>query len=167
MILITNLLFLAAALATGARKEWQKYYDVMLFVSLCNLLYNFLCYDYMIWAFHPDFLLSHKTADLLNTFILLPSAVLLYLHFYPAAALSKRIYYFIWVAGFSTIEFIWHAFGRIAYEHGWNIYWSIAFYFTMFGTIRLLHTRRKAGLLVSLISVVFLVIYYRVPLTGK
>lgn len=167
MILLTNLLFVAAVFVSGAYKQWNKYYEVMLFVSFCNLLYNFLCHDYMTWSFHPDFLLNHKTADIFNTFIFLPSSVLLYLQFFPASKRTKWIYYLLWVIGYSLLEYIWYMYGRITYDHRWNFYWSIAFYFTMFCTIRLLHTRRKAGLLIALASVVFLVIYFRIPLGGE
>lgn len=164
MIIITNLIFVIAVIVSRAYKQWQQYYDVMLFVSFCNLLYNFLCKEHLNWAYNPDFLLTHKTADIFNTFVLLPSTTLLYLCRFPADKRKKVIYYLIWVTGYSAIEYMWHFFGRITYHHGWNFIWSIGFYFLMFLTIRLLHTKRAIGLLLSLASVVFLCIYFKVPL---
>jgi hypothetical protein len=164
VILITNLLFVIAVIVSRAFKQWNKYYDVMLFVSFCNLLYNFLCHDYLTWLFHPDLLLTHKTADFMNTLLLLPSTTLLYLHFFPAAKRNQVIYYFSWVIGFSALEFLWYSYGRITYHHGWHFVWSIAFYFFMFLTIRLLHSHRVIGLLVSAGTVAFLIIYFQIPL---
>lgn len=166
MILITNLLFVIAVIVSRAYKQWNKYFDVMLFVSFCNLLYNFLCHDYLTWSFHPDFLLNHKTADLINTFLLLPSTTLLYLHFFPAVKRNKVIYYSCWVFGFSALEYLWYSFERITYQNGWNFVCSIAFYFFMFLTIRLLHSHRVIGLLVSAGTVAFLIIYFRIPFGG-
>ncbi|MCY9661359.1 hypothetical protein P5G65_29760 [Paenibacillus chondroitinus] len=164
MILITNLLFVIAAIVSRAYKQWNKYYDVMLFVSFCNLLYNFLCHDYIIWSFYPDLLLNHKTADLVNTFLLLPSTTLLYLTFFPAAKRNQVIYYFLWVTGYSALEYLWYAYGRITYHHGWHFVWSIAFYFFMFLAIRLLHSHRAAGLLLSVATITFLIIYFHIPI---
>jgi hypothetical protein len=72
MIVLTNAALLLIAVTSGSLKFWEKYYKTALYVSLCNLLYNYLCRDYLIWSFHPDMLLNHKTTDLLNTFVLLP-----------------------------------------------------------------------------------------------
>lgn len=164
MILLTNILFVIAVIVSRAYKQWNKYYDVLLFVSCCNLLYNFLCHDYLTWSFHPDLLLNHKTADLINTFLLLPSTTLLYLTFFPATRRNQVIYYFGWVIGYSALEYLWYAYGRITYDHGWQFIWSVAFYFLMFLTIRLLHSHRAAGLLISAVSVACLIIIFHIPL---
>lgn len=167
MILIKNLLFVIAVLISRAYKQWNKFYDVMLFVSFCNLLYNFLCHGYLTWSFHPDRLLDHKSTDLMNTFILLPSTTLLYLTFFPAAKRNQVYYYLMWIIGYSALEYLWYSYGRITYHHGWNIIWSIAFYFFMFLTIRLLHSNRAAGLLLSAVTVACLVIYFHIPSGNK
>jgi hypothetical protein len=163
MILTTNLIFLLGVIATQAYKQWKIYYKTMLFVSFCNFLYNFLCRDHLTWAYHPDLLLNHKTTDLINSFVLLPSITLLYLHFFPAKKNRQIIYYLSWIAGFSALEYLWFLFERISYQHGWNFFWSVGFYFAMFYTIRAHHTNLKIALLFSLAVIIFLLITFKIP----
>jgi len=103
MILTTNILFLLATLFSGAYKKWESCYQTILFLSFCNLLYNLLCQDRLLWEYHPYYLLNHTITDLVNTFVLLPCTVTLYTHFFPANNLSKAIYYLGWVIGYSFI----------------------------------------------------------------
>jgi hypothetical protein len=164
MILVTNVVFLLATIVSGAFKKWKTYYETIIFVSFCNLLYNFLCKDRLTWSYQPDILLNHKTADLVTTLVLLPATITLYLHFFPTNKLKKIFYYLGWIAGFSALEYIWYLFGYITYNYGWNLLWSIGFYFVMFYTIILHHTNLKIALLLSLFSVVFLVITFKIPI---
>lgn len=164
MILATNLAFFIAAVVSRALKEWKTYYETVIYVSFCNLLYNLLCRDHLTWSYHPDFLLNHTTTDLLNSFVLLPTTTILYLHFYPTKQAKQIVYYLGWIAGYSAVEYLWFAFGRITYDHGWNFLWSIGFYFAMFYALRAHHTNLKRALLFSLVSVVFLLITFKVPI---
>ncbi|MFB9325548.1 CBO0543 family protein [Paenibacillus aurantiacus] len=166
MILATNVLFALAALFTGTWRKWREFYDTILLVSFWNVFYNFICHDYMTWKFHPEILLAHKQADLLNTFVLLPSTTLLYLRFFPLRqGLGRQlVYYFAWVAGYSALEGIWLLVGVISYERGWTLWWSVAFYFVMFAVI-LLHDRRKGwALTICGVCVVLLIAHFDVPL---
>ncbi|WP_414813334.1 CBO0543 family protein [Paenibacillus sp. Soil766] len=164
-MLATNLCFLFATFISRAFKEWKKYYQTMLFVSFCNLMYNLLCHDHLTWVYHPDFLLTHITTDLINTFVLLPSSTLMYLYFFPSKKIIQIMYYLGWIALFSVIEGWWHLYGRITYDFGWNFVWSIGFYFVMFYVIRIHHTNLVRALLISLISVVFLIIVFKIPIS--
>ncbi|WP_274365387.1 CBO0543 family protein [Paenibacillus thermotolerans] len=164
MILLTNAAFLTAAIVTGAIKHWRNYYPTVVYLSLCNLLYNFLAKKHLTWQFHPDWLLSHKVSDLLNTFVLLPSAAMLYLHFFPMTKGKKIAYYLAWVAGFSALEYLWFLFKRITYQHGWSFIWSIGFYFVMFLALRLHYTHLGKALFLSLAVIVFLIIRFDVPI---
>ncbi|CAG7629361.1 CBO0543 family protein [Paenibacillus allorhizosphaerae] len=164
MILATNVLFVLAALVSGAIKKWKTYYETILFISFCDLLYNLLCKNHLTWAFYPDFLLNHKTTELVNLFVLLPATTMLYLHFFPNHKTKQFVYYLGWIAGYSVIEFVWFRFGRITYHHGWNFYWSIGFYFAMFYVLRTHHTNLKRALLFSLVAVVLLIITFKIPI---
>ncbi|MFC4104037.1 CBO0543 family protein [Paenibacillus xanthanilyticus] len=164
MILVTNVLFALAVLFTGAWRRWRKYYDTILLVSFWNVFYNFICHDYLTWKFQPDFLLAHKPADMTNTFVLLPSVTLLYLGFFPSRRKPMLVYYIAWVAGFSALEGSWMLSGYISYEHGWSLWWSVAFYFVMFAIIPL-HARRKGWALAACaVFVLFLLLYFDVPM---
>ncbi|TLS50683.1 hypothetical protein FE782_18435 [Paenibacillus antri] len=166
MIILSNAALLTAALVTGAAKRWRQYYNTILFVSLSNLLYNFLCHDRLTWMFQPESLLSHKVADLMNTFILLPCTAILYLHHFPSEGTiaRKSAYYALWVAGFSALEWIWQWRGIIVYDHAWTYYWSVGFYVVMFAMLRLHHTHTERALLYSALVVMFLVARFEVPL---
>ncbi|UKS25428.1 hypothetical protein LOZ80_28100 [Paenibacillus sp. HWE-109] len=165
MILLTNAAFMLTVIITKAYKKWHVYYATMLFVAFCNLIYNFLCHDYLIWTFRPDLLINHRMTDLVNTFVLLPATTLLYLHFYPEQTAKKYIYFVSWISGFSIIEYIWYVSGRITYQHGWTIVWSIGFYFAMFLTIRLHHTKRITALVFSFACALFLILFFKVPVS--
>ncbi|MBD2871410.1 CBO0543 family protein [Paenibacillus arenilitoris] len=163
MYLVTNALFFAALFVTGAAKKWRAHYATMIYIAFCNLLYSLLCDDYLLWSFHPAIFKNHKTIDLLNTFVLLPSTTLLYLVFYPTRGSRKLAYYLSWIAGFSLLEYVWKRFGYITYGHGWNYYWSVAFYFAMFFSLRLHHTKLALALLFSAVTVVLLLVVFKVP----
>lgn len=162
MILATNVSFLLVAIISGAFKKWKNYYETMIYVSFCNLLYNVLCHDQQTWKYQPDFLLNHKTADLINTFVLLPSSTILYLHFFPMHKFKKVFYYLGWIAGFSSLEYLWFKFGRISYDEGWNFLWSIGFYFAMFFAIKVHNSNPQKALLFSLVSIAFLLINFKI-----
>ncbi|MCZ8522045.1 MULTISPECIES: CBO0543 family protein [Paenibacillus] len=141
MVILTNLAFLFWALASKAYKQWRTYYPTLVFVPFVNAMYNVLCADYLPWFYQSDSLLSHKAIDLINTFILLPCTALLYLHYFPGRQRIQLWYYLGWISFFTLIEYAWHAQGLIQYNIGWNLYWSILFYFAMFLAI-VLHDRR-------------------------
>ncbi|WP_438444235.1 CBO0543 family protein [Gorillibacterium sp. sgz5001074] len=165
MLLLTNLVFLLAFFLTGAFKRWRSYYPTALYVSYCNFLYNFLCKEHLTWIFHPDLLNSHKLSDLVNSFVLLPSMTFLYLFHYPGEAPSRKKagYLTIWASGFSILEGIWYLLGHISYDRGWNLAWSIAFYFVMFYMIGLHHRSVGRALVLSLFVIGFLLASFRIP----
>lgn len=164
MILATNLVFLAVLLLTRAIKSWKTYYDTVLFVTCMNLLYNLLCKNYLVWEYHPDLLLNHKTTDLVNSFVMMPAATILYLHFFPSSKRYKFVYYCGWIVLFSVIELIWRIYGRITYHHGWTFVWSVVFYFCMFYVIAIHSAHRVWALLISFLFICFLVLKFRVPI---
>ncbi|REE86186.1 hypothetical protein A8990_11183 [Paenibacillus taihuensis] len=164
MILACNLAFLAVCIFTGTIKKWERFYKTMLYLSFCNLLYNLLCRDYKLWVYIPDFLMNHVNADLLNTFVLLPSVAMLFLGYLPASKRStKVVYYLAWVAGFSTLEYIWYVYGSMVYDHGWNLVFSILFYFAMFYALELHHKSIKKALWFSLVVTTLIIIAFHVP----
>lgn len=163
MILLTNFVFFMAAIMTGAIRKWRGYYETLLYLGLCNLLYNILCENQWTWLYHPEPLISHKATDLLNTFILLPAIALLYLHFFPEH--NRRIipYYLGWITGLSLLEWLWELTGFISYHQGWNMMWSVGFYFVMFFALRLHHKKPGTALGISVFAISFLLLYFRIP----
>jgi hypothetical protein len=163
LLLFANFGFLAAAVITGAIRRWKQFYPTVLYVSFCNLLYIVLAENHLTWAFHSAFL-TPKASDLLNTFLLLPSTTMLYLYFFPETRHRKVIYYLLWTAGFSALEFIWQLLELIRYDHGWNLLWSVGFYFVMFFAIRLHQTSLSKALPFSLAVIILLILWFRIPI---
>lgn len=164
MILFSNIAFLAVSIGTGAIKEWRRYYPTLLYVALCNLLYNVLCLNNLVWSFHPQLLLTHKSADLVNTFVLLPMMTILYLHFFPENGKRARYYYTGWVLGFSALESVWYWSGAISYHGGWGLLWSLGFNFAMFFALRLHYKNVGWALWFSLFSTLFLIVVFHVSI---
>lgn len=165
MILFCNLAFLLGCYFSGASKKWTLYYDTILYIALCNLLYNFICRDFQLWIYNADLLLNHVNTELVNSFVLLPSLVVTYLHFLPSSSSLRRktIYYCAWVFGLSALELIWYLTGYISYEHGWNLFYSILFDFVMFFTLELHHKNVKKALVLSAATILSLIILFNVP----
>jgi hypothetical protein len=163
LFLFANFGFLAAAVITGAIRRWKQFYPTVLYVSFCNLLYIVLAENHPTWAFHSA-LLTPKASELLNTFLLLPSTTMLYLFFFPQTRRSKVIYYLLWTAGFSALEFIWQLLKLIRYDHGWNLFWLVGFYFVMFFAIRLHQTSLSKALPFSLAVIILLILWFRIPI---
>ncbi|MBB3111913.1 hypothetical protein FHS18_003981 [Paenibacillus phyllosphaerae] len=163
MILASNLILLIATVWTRSYRSWRQFYATILFVSGVNLLYNFLCLKKLPWAFKPDILLTHRGGDLANTLLLLPCTVLLYLQYYPSGKKNQAIYYLAWIAFFTALETVWYGIGNIQYDHGWNLLWSVTFYFLMFFVIRIHHTHTGKALLFSLATVIALLALFRIP----
>jgi len=166
MILLSNAVLLTTAFVTGSARRWRDYYHTVLLVSLSNLLYNFLCRERMTWVFEPGAWMSHKTIDLLNTFVLLPATTILYLNYYPSEGSKGRklTYFFLWVAGYSAMELVWFRTGSIWYDNDWTYFWSVGFYWVMFFIMRLHHTHPGRALFCSVVVIAFLVARFDVPL---
>ncbi|WP_426454692.1 CBO0543 family protein [Paenibacillus sp. S-38] len=162
MILLTNVILLFLTLITKVIRKWKVYYSTLLFVPMVNGLYNTLCADKLPWSYE-DSLLSHKAIEMLDTLILLPGTTILYLHFYPQNN-YKQLYYLGWIAVYTAVEYTWHLGGHIQYEHGWNLYWSLLFYFAMFLAVRLHQTRAIAAWCFSIAYTSFLMAVFDISL---
>ncbi|HZG57490.1 CBO0543 family protein [Paenibacillus sp.] len=134
--------------------RWRRYHASMLYFSVCNLLYLYLCQDYPLWSLIEDGSVPHHawTAALYNFFIY-PSCVLLFLSRAPrrrTAALWLHVGK--WVALFALIEALYLELGLMIHDHGWSLGWSVLFDCIMFPML-LLHQRRP--LLAYPLSVLF------------
>jgi hypothetical protein len=144
--------FILATLKWGDVKNWRKYYPTLLFVMVINLSISFITYHNQFWIFKPDSLVSTETViELLNTYILLPATVLLYLANYPDNAYWRNCIYTLgWIFAYSAIEFVDAKFiGGISYAHGWKYAYSPLFDLAMFTIIRLHHDRPLLAWLVT------------------
>ena len=69
MHLVLNAIFLVMGLKWGDWKNWRKYHATILFLWFGDLLYNVLCYQYIMWQykesiFAETFLTNHVIISL-------------------------------------------------------------------------------------------------------
>ncbi|MFD2614376.1 CBO0543 family protein [Paenibacillus gansuensis] len=153
----------------GDWRDWQKYGLSMFYPAACDLLYNILCQDKLLWSYHPDphlFPRSHVAVDLLYTFLILPSVALMYLTNYPFGERAWRQckYILLWVAGSLAVEYVFIAFGRLELMNGYRFWMEALFYPTMYLMLRLHYTRPVLTYLISIFIIWFLMSVFEVPL---
>ena len=166
MHILTAFLFIGMVWKWGDWRNWGKYYPTILFVWVCNLLYNFLCYDYYLWKWSPDWLSNHIQTDLIYIFITVPAIALLYLSRYPEQCPFKKkfMYFSSWVLVFVLIEVVWLWFDKLIYYHGWTLGWSFVFYIIMFLIIRIHYTKPLIAIPLTLLAVIFFIWVFKIPL---
>jgi hypothetical protein len=138
MHIIYNFLFLLAGWKWGDWRNWEKYYPTILFLTLNDLLQNFLCYNHQLWNFQesifPFPFLNHTMISLMIMLIWYPATILIYLHyFFKTNKWKTRIFHFIfWVLLYTLIEIINLHLGLISHHNGWQIWHSFLFLIFMF-----------------------------------
>lgn len=167
MHLILTIIMLVFAIWKGDWKQWQKYALTIAYVIICNFLYNLLCQNYLLWEHKPDLLpQKHYIVELFYLFIILPAATLLYLTHYPfSKKVIKQIKYIIyWIIGSVIVEYPFVHFKRLLLKHGYEFWMEFFFYTAMYVILRLHFTRPFVTYVLSVICIVFMVWYFRVPL---
>ncbi|MEA4923735.1 MAG: CBO0543 family protein [Syntrophomonadaceae bacterium] len=164
MHVLIAILTVIAAWLWGDWRNWLRYYPTMQFMALGNLTYNFICSNNFLWRFIPDSFSNYTIMELTYTFIVFPASALLFLSNYPDGTFHKKaIYYIKWILAYITVEYFFLIKNGIIYQHGWNIWWSIAFLIIMFILIRLHHTKPLLGYLCAAILGFFITFYFDLP----
>jgi hypothetical protein len=147
----------------GVWRNWEKYHHTMMYFAIGNLLYNFLTANYFLWKLKPDFLPNHSMTEMVYTFITFPATTLLFLASYPQDNKKKIIHYLKWLAIYIGVEWFFNATGRILYQHGWSLFWSIVFDLTLFPMLRIHYKKPLLAYGISVIFTVFWVMLFHVP----
>jgi hypothetical protein len=157
MHLIYNLAFILAAYRWGDWRNWNKYYSTIIFFILMDLFEDFLTYNHPLWLFHDFFSEKHTVIALSIMLMRYPAIILIFLkYFYQTHSIKNRFFHFIfWILLYSTIEYINIRLGFTTHHNKWNMWYSLLFYFGMFGTLVIHH---KKPLLAWGVSFFFLVI---------
>ena len=121
-------------------RNWQKYQSTMLLFSLGNLLYNFVYHDHFLWKFNPD-IFNHHIMEVIFTFTVFPLTALIFLSNIPKSFKKQLFHIAQYIFIYIVIEFFLFEIGRIKYNYGWNILWSLAWDCVMF-SILLLHYKK-------------------------
>jgi phosphatidylserine synthase len=141
MHLVTALIVIIAVWRWGDWRNWEQYHLTMLFVVAGNLLYNFMTANYFLWRLDPDFLPNHSMTELIYSFIIFPGTVILFLSNYPVGTGKQIKHHVKWILIYIGMEGLFLLTGRIIYQYGWNIWWSLAFLCVMFPIIRIHYKR--------------------------
>jgi len=148
----------------GDWKNWKEYYPTCLYYIVGDLSYNILFHENMLWEYRKLF--THTFSDYFDAFFIAPFTVILFLSHLPAKFINKVLYTLLWACLYTFIEYVSSLSGFIAYDNGWNIFWS----FSVFGFIfPMLWLHHKNPLLVWPISLGLawaILIIFEVPLSS-
>ncbi|MFS0862351.1 CBO0543 family protein [Fredinandcohnia sp. 179-A 10B2 NHS] len=167
MHLVLSLCLFGFAYFMGDWRNWQKYILTIQYVIISNLLYNYFCHDYLLWHYKGDILPNkHSIVDLAYTFVNLPAITLLFLSHYPYlnTKLKQAKYILFWVIGSFLVEFPFVHFKRLILKNGYEYWMDIFFYIVMYVMIRLNHTRPIKSYLFSVVIILFMLWFFKVPI---
>jgi len=148
----------------GDIKNWKKYYPTILYLIINNLLYSFFVgKNHILWKLEPDFLLNTTFSVLVQTFIVFPCIVILFLTYLPRHR-STVIYLIASGSILIGIETIMYIAEKITYHNGWNYWWSVAFNFLWVFMLRFHYIKPISAWVVSFLITAFFITYFHVPL---
>jgi hypothetical protein len=152
---------------SGYWENIRTYGLTIMYIIICDLLYNFLCQHKLLWVYKPDLLPNYPIfVDLTHSFLNLPLLTLIYLSRYPyESSFSKQsVYISKWVIGSFLVELIFLHFHRIELRYEYKTWMEIPFYTTMYSMLRLHHTRPALTYIFSIVIIVFLMIIFEIPI---
>ncbi|UPO90794.1 CBO0543 family protein [Niallia sp. Man26] len=158
-----TLLTIIASLKWGDWKNWRKYHASMFFISTGGLLYEYIVNENTLWKFHPDFLYSHEMIVVIYALITMPISIFLFLSHFPEGWLKRIIYIVVWSVIYIVIEWILFLTGRISYQNSWQFGYSFLFDLIMFSVIALHQQKPGRAYIISIIVIVFLILWFDVP----
>ncbi|GAA0338056.1 hypothetical protein GCM10008967_30420 [Bacillus carboniphilus] len=132
-------------------KNWRKYYPTVQYFIICNLLYNFIFYNHTLWKYKAVTVswLNHTLIEIAFSFFIVPIVLMIYLRYYPAGK-KQYVYVSIWIAYFTSIEYLFHKKGLFPYENGWNLFWSFIFNIILFIVVRIHYKNPLVAIAVSI-----------------
>jgi hypothetical protein len=168
MLILRTVLCLTLLLACwkwGDIKNWEKYYSTILYMIVNNLLYRFIIDGkYFLWKLENEhFVLNHTFSFLVQTFLIFPCIVILFLSHLPKSKKKLIIHLIISATILVGIETVMYISGMITYHHGWNYLWSIAFNFIIVIMLWFHFLKPIPAWLVSFLFTAFFISYFHVP----
>jgi hypothetical protein len=155
--------FTLSARKWGDWKHPEQYYPTILFTMVVSLSASYLTYHHALWNYSPDAVIkTHTMLEFINCFVILPSAVFLYLSRYPSATIWYQFGYIaLWVLLFSSLEFIDHYLvGGIYYTNGWSWQISTLFDVAIFSIWRLHYLKPAWAWLITLLLTGIIVVIF-------
>ena len=117
-------------------KTWRRFpgkTPTLIYVTLINFLYYFICQKKLVWDFKSNSL-SISKVRLLQSFLGTPLITLLCLSGVPhTSAKDKNIYLIICALVSTFFEWVAHKkLNMISFYNGWNIKWSLVIYLQLY-----------------------------------
>jgi hypothetical protein len=164
-----NLLIASVALIIGWKwgdwRNWEKYYPTILYMIICNFLYNILTYNYPMWLYNEALLPNHTMIEMVHSFVVFPVVVIIFLGRFPEKSNGKQIEYILrWLLIFALVELLLVKFNLFSYHNGWSIWWSVLFNVGMFTLLRIHYKKPLLAWGISLFVVLFLMLFFEVPI---
>ncbi|MDP4083143.1 MAG: CBO0543 family protein [Bacillota bacterium] len=148
-------------------RNWRLYHTTVLYMVCCNLLYNVLCVDKYLWKYHADFLIQHKTTELIYSFFILPLTALLFLSNFPHTEghMSKKIWYILkWIFISLAVETIYVKLGRLELMNGYKFWMEPFFYLAMYFMLKLHQSRPLLTYGLSIVIIAILLRAFHIPI---
>ncbi len=144
-------------------RHWREYHTTMLYIAVGNLMYNFLCANYLLWKFNPDVLSNHTMTEVVYTLVVFPGTVLMFLTRYPSSWKKKAYHYATWIGVYVGFEIVFLILDKIYYQYNWHLGWSALFDCVMFPMLRLHYKKPILAYILSVPIAIFLIWYFDVP----
>ena len=158
-------MWLFVAWLWGDWRNWQRYQATILYIILCDLLYNVLTYNHPMWEYSSGLFPNHVTANLEVQFLVYPPAALVYLTRFPQQVSNQVLWVMLWIAIENTVEAVEKWMGIIHYHNGWNFWWSFLFSVGIFTMLRLHFKKPLWAYGLSVILVIILMSIFHVPIS--
>lgn len=162
MELIVLIIVILATWRWGDWKNWHKYQSTMLLSCVGNLLYNFIYSSHRLWKMQPNFFPNFISMELFYTFIVFPLTVLIFLTNHPIKIKSQILHIIKCITIFMYFELVFMQFGKIEYNYGWNIWWSLAWNCMMFPMWALHHKKPLVAYVATVLTVITMLILFPV-----
>ncbi|MBM6619598.1 CBO0543 family protein [Bacillus suaedaesalsae] len=142
-------------------KNWKDYYPTVQFYIICNLFYNFIFYNHTLWRYNGITFswLNHTFIEISFMLFVIPVILMIYLRYFPKKK-KPYLYVAVWVAYFTSLEFIFHNKGMFIYENDWNLFWSGIFNVIMFTILRIHYRNPLVGIIVSIPVITILFLFF-------
>ncbi|WP_372663366.1 CBO0543 family protein [Cohnella sp.] len=153
--------------------DWGKFrhFQASIYVYIIgDFLYNILTEGRHLWKFvSPNFHISHHILVAVISFGAAPFAIMLFLSRYPEKKTVKRqvLYIALWVAIYTSHEWIALQAGIFRHDYGWNLWWSLLLNSIAFPFIRLHYKKPVAAIFVFLFCTIMFSIWFDVQLFSE
>ena len=162
--IVVCLVDVLVALVWGDWRNWRNYQSSILYLIVCDLIYNLLTYNHPLWEYKSTLpILNHTILNMITMFVAYPSIMLVYLGRFPTKRMKQIIWGGFWVSLWSFLEWVSIQLGNFSYLNGWNFIWSFLFNIVLFSMVRLHYKMPLLTYGLSFILAVVLLSIFDVP----